>query len=138
MSRIYISGVGHNTKKMSQKLWIDCNTGIIHAKTECDNQPYSWCNSQSELLVNNYRERLTAAINDEPYLYGWYVQNDCDDVPTVYFERGYKFMIDHELSMSEDVVGALKAVFHQVSESEYQDLRAKYEFKPLSETPFTI
>lgn len=60
--RVYINGVGFNTKKTKQKLYIDLASGRTYATTDCPGQDSAWCDSQSAILVENYREKIEAAI----------------------------------------------------------------------------
>lgn len=130
MRRIYINGVGHNTKKMSQKLWIDLETGEIKAKTECYNQPDSWCAGQSAQLVAEYEVLLKDCMEDEPYKYGWYVEKDLNDIETVYFCKGFPSQIEKETT-------AALSGFHPLDSEETYDVnKALYNFEPLAKTPF--
>lgn len=62
MRRLYINGVGYNTKKTSQKLWLDLATMEVKAKTICDSQLKSWCDSESAKLVDHYEAKILMAV----------------------------------------------------------------------------
>lgn len=51
--RLYIQGVGYNTKKCKQSLYIDLSTFTVHASTECASQSDSWCDAQTEILLED-------------------------------------------------------------------------------------
>jgi hypothetical protein len=58
LRRIYINGVGFNNRKKgsSQKLWIDCTTCEMAAKTVCNNVDQAWIDSQNAQLVSHYQK----------------------------------------------------------------------------------
>lgn len=50
-NRLYIKGVGHNTKKMKTNAYIDLNTFKAVVFVECDSQPSAWCKQQAEVVT---------------------------------------------------------------------------------------
>lgn len=87
LKRIYLQGVGNNTNKMSQKLWLNLETLQLEAKTECDTQPYTWCNKQSQMLIEKYQGIVNAAIAGKAKVSVWFVDEDgCIDTETGYLD----------------------------------------------------
>lgn len=62
--RIYFQGIGYNTKKMSTKVWLDCNNDFsFHVRIDCDSQTYSWISSQKQLIEDQYKEAIMEIVN---------------------------------------------------------------------------
>lgn len=58
--RIYIHGVGYNTKKMSTKAWIEVGGDhpYIRVDIECPSQPQSWIDSQEQKIMEQYAAEI--------------------------------------------------------------------------------
>lgn len=66
--RIYIKGYGYNTKKCKQNIYIDLTTLNVVCHTECDSQPTEWCQSQSNIVVDDMEKysrlaKIVAYVN---------------------------------------------------------------------------
>lgn len=55
--RVYLSGIGYNTKKMRTKVWltIEGDCVVPHCRVECDSQPRSWTESQEDEILDTLR-----------------------------------------------------------------------------------
>lgn len=64
--RVYLSGIGYNTKKMQTKVWLQIEGDRIvpHCRVICDSQPRSWTESQENEILDTLRAgRLVRWLN---------------------------------------------------------------------------
>lgn len=57
-NRLYINGVGYNTNKCKQSVYIDLDTFSVVCFTDCPSQDFKWIKSQNAKVMND--ERLNA------------------------------------------------------------------------------
>ncbi len=110
IKRIYIKGVGHNTKKMSTTTYVwKAEDGFkIHCHIKCPSQAYQWIISQEQKVKESVEEVLNMVLADYFYLAiredNGYVFNGTEDVPRdVYMQNGYdKYLTKDDILLALD------------------------------------
>jgi hypothetical protein len=64
LKRIYLDR-GHNTKKMSTKTWVEqqVDSFVVKCFVECPSQPWQWCKSQQEEVIESVENQIENIIN---------------------------------------------------------------------------